>query len=186
MLLQSSQNFLWKTSAIVLEVFIPQQKNCWRCAGLSMGSHKWGVLKQQSSPSTVAQEPPCAILPYQIWEGKDAGNDKMWVQRWRQGWMGTHTHPPSELILIWHMITAALAMNAGSCRNHGRDFFSSNFLLAVSNKSFFYHFWAVIWLHAFLLHNLLPVLVSSHQCTLLETFQKVRCSAVKFQGCTKI
>lgn len=37
------------------------------------------------------------------------------------GW--EHTPPPSELSLIWYMNTAALAMNAGSWRNHGRDLF---------------------------------------------------------------
>lgn len=58
--------------------------------------------------------------------------------------MGTHTHPPSELSLIWYMITAALAMNVGSWRNHGHVWvFFSSFLLAVSNKSLFCNFWAV-------------------------------------------
>ena len=62
-------------------------------------------------------------------------------------------------------------------------FFFSHFLLTVNNKSLFsVAFWQYL---SFLLESLLPVLVRSHQYILLETFRRVRFSALKLQSCTK-
>lgn len=84
---------------------------------------------------------------------------------------------------------AALAVNAVSWRSYGHSlilFFLAVFCLQSITSHYFLSLFGNIWVYAFLIESLLSVLVSHHQYTVLETFKRVRFSALKFQSCTKI
>lgn len=84
---------------------------------------------------------------------------------------------------------AALAVNAVSWRSYGHSlilFFLAIFCLQSITSHYFLSLFGNIWVYAFLIESLLPVLVSHHQYTVLETIKRVRFSALAFQSCTKI
>lgn len=147
---------------------------CPGCAGLSLGIST-SVLQNKKSIQTAwtqlpqwHQEPCLAILLYTTW--------------------GKNTHSP-KVSLVWWIIIATLAMNAVSWRSYGHSlifFFLAIFCLQSITSPCFLLLFGNTWVYAFLLESLLPVLVSSHQYSLLETFKRVRFSALKFQSCTKI